>query len=424
MIGITRHRIGALAVAGLVATGVVAFSMTASGQTTPTPPEATKPVLVKYGTLKINLTGTPSYTLFNAAGDPTGAETIVINNPCASVAAGSGNFLKVTPNPDSPTTLADAVQVRNNAFGVNTGNTSCGSSAAAVFAQTEQLKVELGPGIPSTVYIKSASLKVTQIKSGNLRVKLGGGTLGSAISITQSPQTVPIAPTINTAADLFRSITLASTSAKDNEGLSLYDGTSFDLVTLDSTFEVAVNCGQQVTQLGSATDIATKAVFFRGENAAKQTTQCVDVGVSIDTLTLPNTSPAPQSNDPRVVFWNNSRIGADSSTQAVNGTVTINWVPVPAAEASRLNRQIDYDGPGPAGFTSTLWCASFSSTTDPLTGKVTLNGVLPDYSGPGSITVGGFQKAPWCLVSDTRVLNGGTISQTEVLFGSGDPYRG
>ena len=419
MLGKTSRTIGALTAMGLVVAGVAATSLPASGQTVP---EATQPVFAPYGTLTINLTDRVGTYTLDLAGDVTNPvpEPILASQPCAAVLAGTGNLLRLIPNPASATKDADTVQIRDSAVGVNTGNTSCGSSAAAVIARNEQLKIELGPAIPASVYVKAASLRVTQLKRGDLQVRLDDRTMGSPITISQSPQTVPIATPINTTADLFRSITLQSTSTRDNEGLSVFNGTSFELVTLDPNFEVAVNCGEKVTQTATA-GIATKAVFFRGLNAIKPgivQPACSDVGASVEIRTSGATYPAG------AVFWDNSQIGVDGSQQAVRGTITIDWAPV--ADPAKLDRQIDYDGDGlAAGFVPTLWCVSFASPTD---------GVLPLYPGaaqtvarpanaPGAVYIDGSWRVPWCLVSDTRVLQGSTIKQTEVLFGSGDPLR-
>ena len=430
MLGKTSRTIGALAAMGLVVAGVAATSLPASGQTVP---EATQPVFAPYGTLTINLTDRVGTYTLDLAGDVTNPvpEPILASQPCAAVLAGTGNLLRLTPNPASATKDADTVQIRDSAVGVNTGNTSCGSSAAAVIARNEQLKIELGPAIPASVYVKSASLRVTQLKRGDLQVRLDDRTMGSPITISQSPQTVPVAPPINTRADLFRSITLQSTSTRDNEGLSVFNGTSFELVTLDPNFEVAVNCGEQVTQTATA-GIATKAVFFRGPNAIKPgivpQPACSDVGASV---AIRGSGPTYPDG---AVFWDNSRIGIDGSVQAVRATITIDWAPV--ADPAKLDRQIDYDGDGlAAGFVPTLWCVSFASPTD---------GVLPLYpnvnqpampapviaptprpgNAAGAVYIDGKWRVPWCLVSDSRVLQSdGKIKQTEVLFGSGDPLR-
>ena len=399
MSGNTKRRFGAVAITGLVIAGVVGFtSMSASGEP---PPEASGPVVIQYGTLTINLTDSAgSYVVKDPAGQVIQTETIQTSQPCATVAPGSGNLLVL-----APTSASDTVQIRNSAFGVNTGNTSCGSSSAAVLSGAERLTVTLGPDlINAGVSAKSAALRVTQLKKGNLRVALDGTALGSATTISQSPQTVTVAP-----ADDFTSITLASTSTKDNEGLSLFNGTTFELVQTDPNFEVAVDCGETVTQIGGDGTIATNAQYFRGENGEKQVGACAQVGAIVEI----------ESDDGGRVYWNNATIGINGTTQDVAGTITINWAPVAAMNASELDRQIDYDGPGAAGYTDVLWCESFSSTAD-VNGKVTFDAVLPPYTGVGANSN---ETAPWCLVSNVEVLNGnGQIVQTQVYYGNGDPW--
>jgi hypothetical protein len=128
------------------------------------------------------------------------------------------------------------------------------------------------------------------------------------------------------------------------------------------------------------------------------------------------------------VFWDNSFVGVDGVTpQAVQGTVRIEWAPVfiggltQAEIEAILDREIDYDAGGPAPATDTLWCDSFTNESD---------FDLPFYDGPGA---NADDTAPWCLVSDERVLTNRTnpetglsepaIVQVEKLAGKGDPWR-
>ena len=250
--GSAKRRIGGLAITGLVIAGVVAVtSPSASGGTAP---EASGPVLTDYGTLTIGLNNATGQ--YKVVLDPTAAaanveQVIGATQPCATVTPGVGSLLKFTPNQGS---LSDTVQIRNNAFGVNTGNTSCGSSAAAVISGSELLKIDLGSALtgsaaPVQVFAKSAALNLTRVKTGNLTLGFNGGSQGSSIPFSGTVNVTPAE--ITTADDLFTSITIGSTSTKAGEGLSVATGTSFELVTLDPDFEVAVDCGEQVTQLGA-----------------------------------------------------------------------------------------------------------------------------------------------------------------------------
>lgn len=438
--GKSRRRIGVAAITGLVIAGLAGVSSTSGVGAQDGPVEATGPILIPFGTLTIELAdGANQYSLVDGVGeDIEPDEEIVTDQPCATVQPGSGDLLVLSPTPGSAT--ADTVQIRNDALGVNTGGTSCGSSGAAALSGDEQLKIELGPyfdGLDEDVYIVSADLVVTQVKKGNLLYGLDGGDqISPAIVISESPTTVPVEPEISSVDDLFTSITVASDSRKGNEGLSVADGTSFDLVTLDPDFEVAVDCGEKVTEIGEEGDVADSAVYLRGENETKDEGDCEDVGVIVNVLPGEDFD---DGSDPDVlggrVYWDNSFDSVLGNPQAVQGTVTIEWAPVFIEGMTQsqiddaLDRDIDYDGPGTAaGFTDTLWCLSFTDES---------NFTLPQYAGAGANADG---TAPWCLVSDTRVLTnvdvevsdgaGGTttvskpaIVQTEKLAGKGDPWR-
>jgi hypothetical protein len=197
-----------------------------------------------------------------------------------------------------------------------------------------------------------------------------------------------------------------------------------------TTFALPVDCGATV-QATATGAIATKVLFQRGENENKPgegvAEDCLEVDATVEIVNDPE-SPDGVTD---YVFWDNTFEDINGDIQRVNATVTINWTPVLAEDAVELNRLIDYDGPtGDGPYRETLWCESFEQTDDD---PVTYAAILPDWTYPaetgtqGSIIVieNGVEvrKAPWCLVSDTRVQQGGLISQTEVLFGSGDPSR-
>ena len=181
-----------------------------------------------------------------------------------------------------------------------------------------------------------------------------------------------------------------------------------------------MNCGDTVSDNGGLGEIAKTAVFLRGENGAKPTAPaaCEDVGVVVEIV----------GTD--WVYWDNSSIGVNGNAQAVQGTVTIDWSPIPVAKAD-LPTQIDYDGPGgPATFVDRPWCLSYSKSTifDTVSNKtkITFTATLPLYSGPGANTNGTVtiadDTAPWCLVSSSQPLDGsGNVNRTEVFFGAGDP---
>jgi hypothetical protein len=191
-----------------------------------------------------------------------------------------------------------------------------------------------------------------------------------------------------------------------------------------------VDCGGTVQVNGVDGDIADSVTFLRGENQDKPgenvAGECLEVDATVKIVTGDTTSPEGVAD---YVFWDNTFEDVNGEIQRVNATVTIDWAPVLAADSAELNRLIDYDGPtGPALYRETLWCESFEQISDD---PVTYSAVLPDWTYTdgidGSILViendVEVRKAPWCLVSDTRVQQGGQIFQTEVLYGSGDPSR-
>lgn len=406
--GISRRRIGGVAVTGLVVAGVAAFSsFSASGESTPVP--ATGPAYIPYGTLTINLTdSTGTYELKDPDGTIIQTELIDTSNPCAAVIEDSGLLLNVAPT--SP--QVDTVQIRNSAFGVNTGNTSCGASSAAVISGSEKLTIDLGPYLTNAeVFAKSASLQVTQVKKGNLRVALDD-TAFPVPDIESSPQTISVTPSINSTQDLFTRIAFTSTSNKDNEGVSLATGTTFELVKPDPNFDTGVNCNEFV-EVPSTGDVATNATYLRLDN--KTSVECKDVGVRVEIQESAGTTPGR-------VFWNNSftPVGG-GSTQTVQAYFTIVWAPT--NDLTKLERVIDYDGDGTAQSSPVpmQWCAA----EDP---AVPGFPTLPASPAGGiGINVGTVEapdwRAPWCLVNDDRALQGdGTIVQTQKLFGSGDPW--
>ena len=176
-----------------------------------------------------------------------------------------------------------------------------------------------------------------------------------------------------------------------------------------------VQCGETVPAGGTGS-IANSAVFFRGENGSKAAgSTCADVGVVIEIQAGNN------ATDPGRVFWNNSNIGLDGLKQDVQGTVTIEWAPVDPAAPGNLAREIDYDADGIGNYTSVLWCKSFSKSTNIQTGKVTFTAEQPllPSGTPGANADG---TAPWCLVSNVETLTNGQITQTQVYYGSGDPW--
>jgi hypothetical protein len=176
-----------------------------------------------------------------------------------------------------------------------------------------------------------------------------------------------------------------------------------------------VDCidGFEVTSEG---DIATSALFFRGENGVKDPEQvpdpCQKVNATVAIVDGPGDNVlGGEIND--FVYWDNETADGNGFVQA---TITIKWAAISPANAN-IPTQIDYDGFGPGGFVDAQWCVSFTEGEPGPEGQITGTGVLPAYSGDGNIN----GTAPWCLVRSTEVLIGGGVFRTDVFYGSGDP---
>lgn len=406
-----RRGLGSSLIAGtlIAATVVVSASMSASGDSN----EATTPYVAPFGTLTIELGDRTGEVSLDLVDGTSYTQPLVTQQPCAQVGYGTvaptssaGNLVAMTAIVNGTTTAADSVQLPDDALGVNTG-TNCGNPAGLV-GPGELLEIELGPFFEQfggEVVAESAELVIEKSHPQDKELTVGydGGVQGSPIPVATGGETIVVQPDAS-----FSSITIGSTSNKSARGLSVGSLTSFELVGSSTEFEVAVDCGEQVTDMGGEGEIATSAVFFRGENDPdKQVEPCDFVGVVVDIQ--------PEGR----VYWNNAFAGVNTGTvQRVNGTVTIEWAPKPVAEVGNPT-EIDFDAEGPAEYIAAPWCLSFSKMVDGA-GKVTFDATMPPYNGDGANSDG---TAPWCLVSSSDTLNGdGTTTRVQEFFGSGDPW--
>lgn len=408
----TRRGIGVVAAAGLAITGVVvASSWSASGAEIP---EATDPVYEPFGTLTIT-TGDRdgSLTLDYADGSPSVNQDLVTQQPCNQLGLSplsGGDLLAFTPIIGGGTSPDFTVQLPDDGIGVNDG-TNCGNPAGHI-DDDELLEIALGSFLPGDVFASSASVVIEKDfpNSGDLTVGYDGGTQDQTVQVARGVQTVDLVP-----ADMFTSLSLGSTSNKDARGLEVLGGTSFELVTLSDEFEVAVDCGEKVTDIGDPGEIATQAVYVRGANDPdKQDPEvpCEDVGVTVE---IEDGDVSTGDEDGRV-YWNNAFTSVNGEPQATSGKITITWAGAPASSAGDPT-QIDYDAEGSGVYTDALWCDSFTETTDGA-GDPLFVVDFPAYAGPGNI--GG--EAPWCLVSQTNVLQGSQVFRVDTFVGKGDPW--
>jgi hypothetical protein len=410
----TRLKIGAALAAGLAIGGTLA--LTSSGASGQTPPEATDPVYVPYGTLTIELGDRSGQLVFDPAapGDDV-TQPLLNQQPCnqvtlGDISAGTGDLLSLVPliGGVDRTGFGDSVQQPGEFLGVQTAGENCGRQAE-VIGLDELLEIGLGSYFGSDVFVRSFSAAVDKKfnNDGKLTVGFDGGGQVLEEPVQTGGSIVSIAGT-DIPGGVFTSATFGSTSNRDNRGLSIGDAT-LELVKLSGDFDVAVDCGQQVAVTGSGL-IAETATFVRAENNVNPSyldNDCDEVGVRVQILS-------------DKVFWDNGTtdVNDPTSPQDVVGEVTIDFTPIPVADAAELEREIDFDaGGGTFDFRPLLWCTKYSkSTTVETDGTFTIviDVTQPEYPD-GTV-------ATWCKVQDLRNLNGENIGQRVVVAGGGDPW--
>jgi hypothetical protein len=458
MVGTMRRRLGATVAMGLVVAGVVAASsFTASGQDAePFDPNASQAQVA--GTLQIVLTPERTgYVELTLDGDAGGYQTVrqdlLTTEPCAKLEfeplPGGKDLLTLTPIVGNVTTADDSVQIPSDYLGVHRG-TNCGGPAGQI-GPDEQLKIALGPYFVGTVMATEANLRIrkTNTADGSLQYKLDDDAYSLPVNVdVATSYPINVKPE-----DSFRAITIKSTASNKSRGLSVGTLTQFRLTNLISETQFDVDCGQKITQIGDKDegDVATKVVYFRGENSkiVDDADECVEVNATVQIVKGDDTAP---DGLPDYVFWDND---IDDGNGRVNATIEIEWAPKPCVDADGEVSScadtvgeptlIDYDGYGPGGFTEALWCPRFSQSVD-VNGKVTFDAILPmldeiqqddgtSYDPkrypPGANEDG---TAPWCIAGRSEVLDvveeevstgvyllKPVVVKTDTFFGSGDP---
>ena len=115
------------------------------------------------------------------------------------------------------------------------------------------------------------------------------------------------------------------------------------------------------------------------------------------------------------VFVNNSSTSADGTLQNVRARLEIVWVVETAGKTAaqveaELARDIDIDPADATPGVPVVYCQNVPAAVSAAPLDPTVTAALVHPAG-----------APWCLISDTRVVNGTTIVQTQVYSGNGDP---
>jgi hypothetical protein len=422
MIAGTRRNVGAVLAAGLAIAGAVALTSTsASGEDFPFP-EATDPVYVPFGTLTIELGDRTGQLQFDPAGGGSNVTQPLLNaQPCnqvtlGDISAGTGDLLALVPLVNGVTGPGDSVQQPGEFLGIQTAGENCGRQAE-VIGPAELLEISLGSYFDSTVFVRSFSAAVDKKfnNDGSLTVGFDGGDQDLQKPVATGGSLVSIADT-DIPGGMFTSATFGSTSNRDNRGLSIGDAT-LELVTLSDDFEVAVDCGEKVTEDGPP----ITAVFVRGANdpaaqaAKKNPGPCSDVGVIVQ-------NEIDDDFEPRL-FWDNGAISVvDGTDQAVAAKITIFWQPADVSAAG-VPTLIDYDAAGTTfGYEDSQYCLSFEEQTVPADDPA--DDPIPLYIVDFPPTLGDDpDDVPWCTVSRTdQITPDGKVLITEVKVGQGDPW--
>lgn len=198
----------------------------------------------------------------------------------------------------------------------------------------------------------------------------------------------------------------------------------FHLVSAQS-FEYTVGCADVVqadnaldginsTDTADSLDSLVKSIRYvrfpnKGETACPAAADDLEIGVEVqakqyDTLT--------KLDD---VFVNNSSTSANGTAQAVRARLEIVWVVETAGKTAaqveaELARDIDVNPADATPEVPVVYCQNVPAAVSFAPLDPTVTSALVHPAG-----------APWCLISDTRVVNGTTIEQTQVYSGNGDP---
>ncbi len=115
------------------------------------------------------------------------------------------------------------------------------------------------------------------------------------------------------------------------------------------------------------------------------------------------------------VFVNNSSTSADGTLQNVRARLEIVWVVETAGKTAahveaELARDIDIDPADATPGVPVVYCQNVPAAVSAAPLDPTVTDAIVHPAG-----------ALWCLIKDTRVVNGTTIVQTQVYSGNGDP---
>ncbi len=218
----------------------------------------------------------------------------------------------------------------------------------------------------------------------------------------------------------FTTIALSPTSADgrgqialDNGGDSADRAANRTIFRLGRTFDYTVDCGDNrvVSESGTEADSVDGVTFIRSDNKEGV---CKPIGVDID-IEVGGVTEGGDLRD--VIVIDASATSIDGTPQQVRARVKLEWrvqryegggaLRSPEDINLELERQIEYPDSAPQLLT---YCASSEIDGDPMNTPA---------ADPGRVIHPDDQ--PWCLLSDTRVLDGDEIIQVMILDVGGDP---
>ncbi len=192
----------------------------------------------------------------------------------------------------------------------------------------------------------------------------------------------------------------------------------FHLVSAQS-FEYTVGCGDTVaadaadntTNEPSVSDSLVQSIQYVRFPNKGQTACAADLLIGVE-IQASQYDILTRLDD---VFVNNSSTSADGTLQNVRARLKIVWVVETAGKTAalveaELARDIDIDPADATLGVPVVYCQNVPAAVSAAPLDPTVTAAIVHPAG-----------APWCLISDTRVVNGTTIVQTQVYSGNGDP---
>lgn len=333
------------------------------------------------------------------------------------------------------TSSSGKVGIYNNGLGTKTKGTC--SPAEGRTAQGETFTVSLGSKFGASYSIDSSEFDIEGKFGANLQwTALNGGTpvtvVGGSTSLATSSDNGPDSGTGDNnivtigskgvTTDNYTSLTLSTAQgefALDGGGDGVYPvqnsiGTNDSVLFLSgpsTSYGYTVNCGEIVnatsTELaGSDSDgddsRVTQLAFLRLAN--KNQENCAPIGVTVSASDETNLDEA---------YFDHSAASASGVPQNVRARVKIVWT---VEMAGKSQAQIDAELSRDVLFAVDGQPAAVSNCLD-VPADVAGN-ELDETSTALIVHPAG---VPWCLMSDSRVVSGNTIIQTQYYSGNGDP---